>query len=222
MEVQTTGIFVIGECDIQTERCTARTPSPITAVWAGPGRNQTNVCRECLEEMVRSGEWQIEGARVQPRPDIGVVNKYGILKLAVEVKVRPLFGHPNTDTMATRIYRNLMAHGALFPTDYFMLAFYPEPFYLWKNIGRDPSNAEPDYRFTVASVLAVPEHLEDRHMLDEQIAVWSVGDWLGKITSHEIAADQVEPGWLVGSGLGATIIHGTVQKEPSIRSKILF
>ncbi len=31
-----------------------------------PGRTQINVCRSCLEEKMRLGEWDVEGARIQP------------------------------------------------------------------------------------------------------------------------------------------------------------
>lgn len=64
MKVEPSGVVMRGECDIKTEACTAKEHGPITAVWTPPGRTQTNVCRPCLEEMVRSGKWEIEGARI--------------------------------------------------------------------------------------------------------------------------------------------------------------
>jgi len=67
MQVEPSGVVMTGECDIKTDVCTARTAKPITAVWTPPGRTQVNVCRACLDEKIRTGEWQVEGARVRPR-----------------------------------------------------------------------------------------------------------------------------------------------------------
>jgi hypothetical protein len=54
-------------CEIQTEKCAAKdSPAAITAVWYSPGRKQVNVCRSCLDEMVRRGEWEVKGARLSP------------------------------------------------------------------------------------------------------------------------------------------------------------
>jgi hypothetical protein len=63
MRVEPTGIVMIGVCDVQTDRCVAKAPSPITAVWTAPGRNQINVCKACLDDQLRAGIWTIEGAR---------------------------------------------------------------------------------------------------------------------------------------------------------------
>ena len=63
MEVEPSGITMIGECEIKTEKCVARTPVPVTLVWT-PERKQINVCRACLEEQVRTKKWHVEGARV--------------------------------------------------------------------------------------------------------------------------------------------------------------
>jgi hypothetical protein len=66
MKVEPSGVVMKGECSIKTKVCTAKTPGPITAVWASPGRTQINVCRACLEEKMRAGEWEVEGAKVRP------------------------------------------------------------------------------------------------------------------------------------------------------------
>lgn len=69
VEVVTTGIVMVGRCEVQTKGCSARKkPAPITAVWIPPGRTQCNVCRACLEEKMRNGEWEVPGARVMPKP----------------------------------------------------------------------------------------------------------------------------------------------------------
>jgi len=67
-EVEPTGVVMTGECSIKTEVCIAKKHGPITAVWAPPGRIQVNVCGACLDEKIRRGEWEVEGARARPRP----------------------------------------------------------------------------------------------------------------------------------------------------------
>ena len=67
MRVEPSGVVMMGECSIKTDVCVAKTVSPITAVWSPPGRTQINVCRACLDEKIRTGDWEVEGARVRPR-----------------------------------------------------------------------------------------------------------------------------------------------------------
>lgn len=57
MKVETTGVVFIGQCDVQTKKCTARTPAGVTAVWGSPARLQINVCGACLAEQLRTGQW---------------------------------------------------------------------------------------------------------------------------------------------------------------------
>ena len=64
MKVEPSGVVMMGECSLQTEKCEAKDLAPVTAVWATPGRTQVNVCNSCLEEKIRRGEWEVEGARV--------------------------------------------------------------------------------------------------------------------------------------------------------------
>ena len=65
MNVEPSGVVLRGICAIQTDRCTAKAEGPITAVWGPPGRTQINVCRACIEERIRTGVWQIQGARLR-------------------------------------------------------------------------------------------------------------------------------------------------------------
>ncbi len=66
-KIEPSGVVLVGVCAVQTERCTAKQPKPITAVWGSPGRTQINVCDSCLKEKMRLGEWDVEGARIQPK-----------------------------------------------------------------------------------------------------------------------------------------------------------
>ena len=92
-------------------------------------RRQINVCSPCLDEMVRNGEWRIEGARIKRRADVVVFDKSGNLQLVVEAK----FIKPDEDTLsrAVQIRRNLLAHSGI-PDSPFFLIVFPGHFYLWK------------------------------------------------------------------------------------------
>ena len=70
MIIEPSGVVMMGHCTVQTDKCTAKEGSAITAVWATPGRNQIDVCRECLEEKIRIGDWEVEGARVTNHPTV--------------------------------------------------------------------------------------------------------------------------------------------------------
>jgi hypothetical protein len=63
MKVEPSGAVMTGTCAVQTNRCVALQPAPITAVWTVPEKAQINVCGACLDEQVKTGAWVIEGAR---------------------------------------------------------------------------------------------------------------------------------------------------------------
>ena len=65
-KVEPSGVVMKGVCSLQAPRCTAKTEGAVTAVWGPPGQTQINVCRMCLEEKIRLGEWEVEGARLLP------------------------------------------------------------------------------------------------------------------------------------------------------------
>ncbi len=68
MKVEPSGVVMFGSCSVQTDKCVAREPAPITAVWSQPGRQQIDVCGACLEEQMRTDAWTVEGARVRQQP----------------------------------------------------------------------------------------------------------------------------------------------------------
>src|SRR5256885_1615764 len=109
MKIEPSGVVLVDVCSIQTEKCVAKRPAPITAVWTLPGRVQINVCRPCLEEQVRAGEWEIQGAKIERRADVAVYSRDKKLQLVVEVKRKPRT-KANLKEWATNIHRNLLAH----------------------------------------------------------------------------------------------------------------
>ena len=66
MKVEPSGVVMFGTCSVQTKRCVATEPAPITAVWTVPAAVQIDVCGACLDEQLRTGAWTIEGARPAP------------------------------------------------------------------------------------------------------------------------------------------------------------
>jgi hypothetical protein len=68
MKVEPSGVVMLGRCSVRSAYCTALEPAGITAVWGSPGRLQIDVCRECLDEQIRTGQWEVAGARHRPLP----------------------------------------------------------------------------------------------------------------------------------------------------------
>jgi hypothetical protein len=74
--------------------------------------------------------------------DIVAYNPEGEIALIVEVKSRT-----NTSRVwATRMRRNMLAHGSFPSTPYFLLAL-PDRLYLWKDAGTIPDLIEPRFEF---------------------------------------------------------------------------
>jgi hypothetical protein len=58
MNVQASGVVMMGLCSVKGPNCTApMTAAPITVVWEVETRNQINVCRACFKGMVSDGDW---------------------------------------------------------------------------------------------------------------------------------------------------------------------
>lgn len=207
MKIEPSGIVMIGECEIQTPVCAALTPAPITAVWGSPGRRQINVCRCCLEEMVRLGEWENPGARIQRIYDIAVYDREERLQLVVEVKKHPYALATRIEDWATRIRRNLILHSGIPSSVYFMLAVFPAPFYLWNQ--EDAPDAPPRYTLDIAAEIVshLSSAISHESEMEQAITIWLQGivdDTLG------VGDDAERQSGLVQSGLYQAIQGGTV------------
>ncbi|GEM_PF-2110755 len=73
MKIEPSGVVMNGICDIQTSRCSATRPAPITAIWYFPNREQVNVCRTCLKEMIRSGQWELQDINIGTKDQLRLV-----------------------------------------------------------------------------------------------------------------------------------------------------
>ncbi len=89
MNVEPTGVVFYDTCQIQTDKCVGAEGNFITAVLVPPSMEQVSVCRSCLNEMVRGGQWSISGAwvdRMVKHWDIRVYSPENELSIVVDVK----------------------------------------------------------------------------------------------------------------------------------------
>jgi len=216
MKIEPSGVIFTGICDIQTSRCLAKQPAPITAVWATPGRLQINVCRPCLEEQIRAGEWEIPGTRIPMRADIAVYSTDRKLQLVVEVKKRSRAKLPSTD-WAWQIHRNLLTHAGIPWTRYFLLAILPGRFYLWKESGAGEADREADYEVNADELLrpyfdrlSVPPEQASEYELET-----AVKSWLKEVSENELPADG-SLNWLKESGLYDVLKNSSVEMQAAL------
>jgi hypothetical protein len=213
MKIEPSGVLVVGLCEVQTEKCTAKVPAPITAVWALPARRQINVCSSCLEEMVRNGEWQIEGSRLKRRADVAVFDRSGNLQLVVEAK----YLKPSEDTLhrAVQIRRNLLVHSGI-PDSPFFLIVFPAHLYLWKKGSPDTYDRQADYSVGTEAFIkffADKSNTSNDYMSGDEFERL-VSEWIKYLSSSNDSSKI--PDWAQASGLYDAIKNGSVITEASV------
>lgn len=216
MRVEPTGIILVDTCNVQTEKCVARKPAPITAVWTAPGRTQVNVCQPCLEEQVRSGQWEIQGARIRRRADVVVYSRDKRLQLVVEVKRKPRTAH-NLRKWATNVRRNLLAHTGIPTAPYFLLAAPPNRLYLWKNSDPFHFDAPPDHEISAEKTLR--PYFDQLSVIPENASEYNleavVTSWLADLVKSR-RSDDPSLEWLYNSGLFDAIKDGSVVMQAPV------
>jgi hypothetical protein len=213
MRIEPSGVVMIGVCEIQTPKCRAKEPSAITAVWTLPGRSQVNVCRECMEEMVRAGEWEMLQSRITPHVDVAVLNQDSKIVLMIEVKKRPYYDEDLLG-FAVRVHRNLIVHSGIPSQVFFMLALFPSPFYLWSPESALIPTARPDFMVNCEAEMLhrrkmIAEEPSEAHSITEEV----IADWIRDILSHPPDRNSQGMDWLHNSGLLERITNGTVVRE---------
>lgn len=207
--VITTGITMLGECSIKGQRCVALEPAPITVVFEHPRRVQVNVCRNCLEDQIRAGNWRVESARVQPRADVAIYRKNGLLGCVVEVRQNPLKSKDPGSDWARKLHRNLIAHSALPPSRYFLILAFPRYIYLWNSDDNDPTR-QPDFAEDIDGMLK--KFSTDSKMSSNLEMEKVVARWLAEMITGD---DSLVPRCFKESGLWEELIGGTVQMQAS-------
>jgi hypothetical protein len=166
--------------------------------------------------MVRSGEWEIAGARIYKRADVAVYATGRKPLLVAEVK-RSIDVKTPIRELAIRIHRNLIAHSGIPPAPYFLLALLPDRLYLWKSSGTTNADREPDYEIDARELLkpyfdliaAQPDQASEFQM--ETV----IKLWLKDVaTSKDISGASTE--WLRDSGLYEDLKNGFVEMETAI------
>lgn len=218
MKIEPSGVIFTDICSVQTERCEAKKAAPITAVWTFPARLQVNVCRPCLEEQVRSGEWEIPGAKIEKRADIAVYSPDNGIQLIVEIKKKPQ-QIENPKLWATTIYRNLLMHGGIPNVPYFMLVVPPEFIFLWKRDNYLPHWLAPNYEIAANNIFAeyvakvsIPPDIKD----EKYYTMYVVHYWLKELTKSKPSIDDPSYKWLYASGLAEAITNGVIYVQAII------
>lgn len=144
--------------------------------------------------------------------DVVAYNPDGQIALVVEAKSR-------TDTSrswATRMRRNMLAHGVVPNSRFFLLAL-PDRFYLWRDVGNAPDLVEPTYELPAEPFLR--PYYEKAHISPAEVSSQSfeliVAAWLNELIQSGMSADlpQEQRRLLVDSGLLEALKGGSVAVE---------
>ena len=147
--------------------------------------------------------------------DLAAYNPQNELMLAVEVKKKI----NASKKWATRLRRNILAHGYLPPDKFFLLAL-PDRFYLWKNKSSRSDMDEPDYEIDSKPILA--PYLKQVGMTAEEMSPSNfemlIALWLNEIMSPDKERDELtgDQSWLVESGLMDELTGGRLAHEATI------
>lgn len=147
---------------------------------------------------------------MSPRLDLAAYNRDDQLTLVVEVKKKQ---HASLDWVA-QLHRNLLAHGTLPNSPFFLLAL-PDRFYLWKNNGKHYEVDKPNYAIDAEPVLR--PYLERTGITVEQISSQSLEliltSWLNELVHKKLEELESSERWLVDSGLYDALVGGRLAYE---------
>lgn len=210
MYVEPSGIVVIGTCEVQTERCVALRPAPVAAVRTGP-QSEVVACGACLNEMVRSGEWEIPGARVTPRHDVVAMDAHGRPRLIIHVKPNAPRNAGAAGEWARRIHSNLVRYSGFPVQATFMLVGFPDLFFVWTPAAaRDPESG-PSFQLRSPDVLApYLVTMEDSGPAARERAV---AEWVQSILAYTPPGERGPAGWLASAGLLDEVRDGSISRQ---------
>jgi hypothetical protein len=142
------------------------------------------------------------------QPDVVVYSPRAGLQLVVEVKSQS----GASDEWARQVRRNLLAHGFVPATPYFLLVL-PDHVYLWKNTDLASIDSSPDFKLETPTVLAdyLPMLSRPLHELSGPSLELLVNSWLANLvnTTHLDLNDPSQQ-WIIESGLYDAIKSGSV------------
>ena len=139
-------------------------------------------------------------------PDVSVYSRKGELQLVVEVKKRS----GANERWVRQLRRNLMTHGFIPQSRYFMLAL-PDKLHLWKEKSAIPDSA-PDFQASTPDVLRPYLRAWGLDELTEGSFELVIKTWLGALVHSRLTPGAVPPelSWVVDSGLYDVIRDGSV------------
>jgi hypothetical protein len=154
------------------------------------------------------------GAEMSQIADFIAYSPDGQIALIAEAK-----GRRNTSrSWATQLRRNLLAHGTV-PTSRFFLLALPDRLYLWKDAGNASELVEPTYEIDAAPFFQ--PYYEAARVSPDQLTGQSfeliVTSWLRELVRSGMPADVPEPQQqlLLESGLLDALKGGSVAVEVS-------
>jgi hypothetical protein len=206
-----------GECELQLDGCTAVESGVITAVMAEHGHKQRNVCRSCLEEMVKSGEWEVQGARVSRTADVAVLDQYRFPLVFVDVRKRPdTMSSDGVERWARRIHRNLINHSGVPSRALFLLAVVPGPIYAWQPGSASEPGREPDEVIyvdgdTFPELKSFQRDADQPNLHGEYEK--AIADWLRRLQANPPLAQVKQPSASTVSRIADAVSHGTIECE---------
>lgn len=142
--------------------------------------------------------------------DISVKSPTDETKLVVEVVAK----RNVLRDWAIKLRRNLLAHGWLPESDYFMVAS-PHRFFLWKKSRQPNLEREPDYEFDPEPILQpylqrIQSPLSELSKASFEILVSS---WLSDLTILDRSGVAHGANWVLDSGLLEAVRNGSVESE---------
>lgn len=144
--------------------------------------------------------------------DIIVYNQQELPVLAIEAKTKI----DATVEWAIRLRRNLLAHGILPATDYFLIAT-PSQFFVWKNAGVDSERISPILVIDARPLLS--SYFEQIDVRPGDISSSSfeliIRSWLAELIYAKLPNNQIDESikWIVDSGLQDALDGGYLGEE---------
>ena len=163
--------------------------------------------------MIRNGLWELDNAKVPTKSDVVAYDPSGHAQLVVEVKTAPFHLSQPEEQWAVRVRRNLLMHGGIPSSPYFMLIVWPTHGYLWAHSDEQDTNIKPNLVVDIQQEFA--DLVESANNSDpESTAVSGMAKWLRDVAQSGDAGDvgKAHP-WAVSSGLFDAIRGTRVQTE---------
>lgn len=148
------------------------------------------------------------------RADLAIYDKNGQLVLVVEAKNKL----NTTSSWATKMRRNILAHG-LMPNARFFLLALPDRFYLWKDAGVVPEIVPPDYEINPKPFLRSyynGDEISSNSLTGEGFEL-VVSSWLIKLLQLDALPSELQDqDWLIKSGLFNAVKHGRLAAQVAV------